>query len=77
MLQGVEFFFDFVSPYTYLAQMLFAALNQFPGKMWVVSHKPVAVAAGLGMMGIHRRDQGPENERGGEVCRPARSARYR
>lgn len=28
--------------------------SRFPGKMWVVSHKPVAVAAGLGMMGIHR-----------------------
>jgi NAD-dependent dihydropyrimidine dehydrogenase PreA subunit len=27
---------------------------RFPQKMWVVSHKPVAVAAGLGMMGIHR-----------------------
>lgn len=26
----------------------------FPGKVWVVSHKPVAVAAGLGAMGIHR-----------------------
>src|SRR5207249_9193299 len=24
------------------------------GKSWVVSHKPVAVAAGLGQMGIHR-----------------------
>ncbi len=24
------------------------------GKMWIVSHKPVAVAAGLGKMGIHR-----------------------
>jgi ferredoxin len=24
------------------------------GRMWVVSHKPVAVAAGLGRMGIHR-----------------------
>ena len=24
------------------------------GKIWVVSHKPVAVAAGLGHMGIHR-----------------------
>ena len=23
-------------------------------KMWTVSHKPVAVAAGLGQMGIHR-----------------------
>lgn len=29
-------------------------MGQFPGKIWVVSHKPVAVAAGLGMMGIHR-----------------------
>jgi len=29
-------------------------MEQFPGKIWVVSHKPVAVAAGLGMMGIHR-----------------------
>ena len=28
--------------------------DRFPDKMWVVSHKPVAVAAGLGMMGIHR-----------------------
>jgi len=28
--------------------------DRWPGKMWVVSHKPVAVAAGLGMMGIHR-----------------------
>jgi Fe-S-cluster-containing hydrogenase component 2 len=26
----------------------------FPGRVWVVSHKPVAVAAGLGQMGIHR-----------------------
>lgn len=26
----------------------------YPGKLWVVSHKPVAVAAGLGKMGIHR-----------------------
>lgn len=26
----------------------------FPGKIWVISHKPVAVAAGLGHMGIHR-----------------------
>jgi Fe-S-cluster-containing hydrogenase component 2 len=24
------------------------------GRMWIVSHKPVAVAAGLGQMGIHR-----------------------
>src|SRR5436190_2949737 len=29
-------------------------MTQFPGKVWVVSHKPVAVAAGLGQMGIHR-----------------------
>src|SRR3954454_11885079 len=29
-------------------------MDKFPGKVWVVSHKPVAVAAGLGMMGVHR-----------------------
>jgi epoxyqueuosine reductase QueG len=29
-------------------------MDRFPGKLWVVSHKPVAVAAGLGQMGIHR-----------------------
>src|SRR5437773_1282934 len=29
-------------------------MDRFPGKAWVVSHKPVAVAAGLGMMGLHR-----------------------
>jgi Fe-S-cluster-containing hydrogenase component 2 len=29
-------------------------MDQFPGKVWVVSHKPIAVAAGLGHMGIHR-----------------------
>lgn len=29
-------------------------MKGFPGKVWVVSHKPVAVAAGLGRMGIHR-----------------------
>src|SRR6476619_2406110 len=29
-------------------------MDRFPGKVWVVSHKPVAVAAGMGMMGIHR-----------------------
>ncbi|MFO1064607.1 MAG: SCP2 sterol-binding domain-containing protein [Pirellulales bacterium] len=28
--------------------------HRWPEKMWVVSHKPVAVAAGLGRMGIHR-----------------------
>jgi Fe-S-cluster-containing hydrogenase component 2 len=29
-------------------------MDRFPGQVWVVSHKPVAVAAGLGHMGIHR-----------------------
>ena len=29
-------------------------MERFPGKIWVVSHKTVAVAAGLGKMGIHR-----------------------
>src|SRR6266498_4553475 len=29
-------------------------MDRFPRKIWVVSHKPVAVAAGLGHMGIHR-----------------------
>lgn len=29
-------------------------IDNFPGKVWAVSHKPVAVAAGLGQMGIHR-----------------------
>lgn len=29
-------------------------IDNFPGKIWVVSHKPVAVAAGLGMIGVHR-----------------------
>jgi Fe-S-cluster-containing hydrogenase component 2 len=29
-------------------------MDRFPGKIWTVSHKPVAVAAGLGHMGIHR-----------------------
>jgi len=29
-------------------------MDLFPGRIWVVSHKPVAVAAGLGRMGIHR-----------------------
>ena len=28
--------------------------GSWPGRMWIVSHKPVAVAAGLGKMGIHR-----------------------
>ncbi|MCA0350781.1 MAG: 4Fe-4S binding protein [Chloroflexi bacterium] len=29
-------------------------VERFPGKSWIISHKPVAVAAGLGQMGIHR-----------------------
>ena len=29
-------------------------MDRFPMKAWVVSHKPVAVAAGLGQMGLHR-----------------------
>jgi ferredoxin len=29
-------------------------MDRFPGKIWVVAHKPVAEAAGLGRMGIHR-----------------------
>ncbi|WP_363349765.1 4Fe-4S ferredoxin [Methylocystis echinoides] len=28
--------------------------DRWPGKLWVIAHKPVAVAAGLGLMGIHR-----------------------
>jgi ferredoxin len=29
-------------------------MDRYPGKTWVISHKPIAVAAGLGAMGIHR-----------------------
>jgi ferredoxin len=29
-------------------------MDRAPGKIWVVSHKPIAVAAGLGRIGIHR-----------------------
>ena len=29
-------------------------MDRFPGKVWMVSYKPVAVAAGLGHMGLHR-----------------------
>jgi len=29
-------------------------MDRFPGKVWTVSHKPIAVAAGLGQMGVHR-----------------------
>lgn len=29
-------------------------MHDFPGRTWVLSHKPIAVAAGLGRIGIHR-----------------------
>jgi len=29
-------------------------MDRFPGKVWVISHKPIAAQAGLGQMGIHR-----------------------
>ena len=29
-------------------------MERYPGRIWVVAHKPVAVAAGMGVMGIHR-----------------------
>ncbi|MBL4907705.1 MAG: 4Fe-4S binding protein, partial [Sneathiella sp.] len=29
-------------------------MDDFPGKTWIVSHKPIAIEAGLGRMGIHR-----------------------
>ncbi len=29
-------------------------LSKWPGRMWPLSHKPIAVAAGLGVMGLHR-----------------------
>jgi epoxyqueuosine reductase QueG len=29
-------------------------MDRFPGKLWAISLKPLAVAAGLGQMGIHR-----------------------
>ncbi|WP_067463903.1 4Fe-4S binding protein [Nocardia amamiensis] len=29
-------------------------VHQFPGRIWVIAHKVVAQAAGLGVMGIHR-----------------------
>ncbi len=29
-------------------------MDRWPGRTWTVAHKPVAVAAGLGSMGIHR-----------------------
>lgn len=29
-------------------------MDRYPGRIWVVAHKPVAVAAGMGAMGVHR-----------------------
>jgi NAD-dependent dihydropyrimidine dehydrogenase PreA subunit len=29
-------------------------MDRYPGRIWVVSHKPIAVAAGLGQVGLHR-----------------------
>ncbi len=29
-------------------------MDRYPGRIWVVAHKTVAVAAGLGVMGLHR-----------------------
>jgi Fe-S-cluster-containing hydrogenase component 2 len=29
-------------------------MDNYPGRIWVVAHKTVAVAAGMGVMGIHR-----------------------
>ena len=29
-------------------------MHRYPGRIWVVAHKPIAVAAGMGVMGIHR-----------------------
>ena len=29
-------------------------MGRYPGRIWVVAHKPIAVAAGMGAMGIHR-----------------------
>ena len=29
-------------------------MDRYPGRIWVVSHKPIAIAAGMGQMGLHR-----------------------
>jgi len=29
-------------------------MSNWPNRIWVIAHKPVAVAAGLGRMGVHR-----------------------
>ncbi|MFM7379352.1 MAG: hypothetical protein ACKO1O_14690, partial [Erythrobacter sp.] len=34
--------------------------TNYPGRIWVIAHKPVAIAAGLGQMGIHRNIIHPE-----------------
>jgi ferredoxin len=39
---------------TYFASAFPMNLENWPGKMWSVSHKPIAVAAGLGHLGLHR-----------------------
>jgi len=38
----------------YFASAFPMNMENWPGKMWSVSHKPVAVAAGLGHLGLHR-----------------------
>ena len=38
----------------YFASAFPMNLENWPGKMWSVSHKPVAVSAGLGHLGLHR-----------------------
>ncbi|MGW0249725.1 4Fe-4S binding protein [Nocardia goodfellowii] len=35
-------------------------VDQFPGRIWVLEHKVIAQAAGLGVMGIHRNVIHPE-----------------
>lgn len=35
-------------------------MDNYPGRIWVIAHKPVAVAAGLGRIGIHRNVIHPE-----------------
>jgi len=35
-------------------------MDNYPGRIWVIAHKPVAVAAGLGQVGIHRNIIHPE-----------------
>ncbi len=35
-------------------------MDNYPGRIWVIAHKPVAIAAGLGQMGVHRNIIHPE-----------------